>query len=351
MASLESFELPQQLVLDEATATPLYGKFIAEPWENGFGVTVGNALRRVLLTSLEGVAVASVRIDGVLHEFSTVPDVVEDVMEIVLNVKKLKFRCVESLSMPHPIELKVSKRGVVTAADINGGGLVEVLNPDQVICTLDKDRELRIEFALDRGRGYRPSEDNKRDDQDVGTIPVDCLFSPIERVRYDVQACRVRQRTDYDRLELEVWTDGRIEPREAVTKAACILLEHLRVFAPGAIPDAPSDTLSEKERELLKLLSRNIKDLELSVRAQNCLSQAGVNYLGELVERTEAQMLKCRNFGKVTLEEIRNKMESLSCTTEDGASVAISLGMFLSENLKTELSKQISQQNQKNSEE
>ncbi|MFA6815648.1 MAG: DNA-directed RNA polymerase subunit alpha [Lentisphaeria bacterium] len=335
MASLENFELPQALVVDEETATPRYAKFIAGPWENGFGHTIGNSLRRVLLSSMEGVAVANVRIDGVSHEFMTIPDVMEDVMEIILNIKKLKFTCDGTL--PRTLELYADKAGDVTAANINEDGVTQVLNPEQVICTLDKDVPLHMELFIDKGRGFRPADDNKYEDQSIGTIPVDCLFSPVERVRYDVHECRVGQRTDFDRLELEVWTDGRIDPREAVSRSAIILREHLLLFATGdasVLFNQNSNSLTEEETALVDKLCMSVGDLELSVRAVNCLNSALIHYLGELVEKSESQLLKYRNFGKKSLGEIREKLSELG----------LNLEMVLKDNVKEELTRRMAQQ-------
>lgn len=332
MPGIEGFELPNALVVDEATATSRYARFVAEPFENGFGHTMGNALRRVLLSSMEGVAVSSIRIDGVSHEFSSIPDVLEDVMLIILNVKRLKFSCDGSL--PRTLELYADQAGEVTAANIREDGVTTVLNPEQVICTLDKNRPLRMELELERGRGYRAAEENKRDDQPIGTIPVDCLFSPIERVRYDVQACRVGQHTDYDRLELDVWTDGRIDPREAVTRSAVILREHLLIFAKGdsstgAALSVPVAGLTEDEKELVEKLCTNVNSMELSVRAVNCLNSAQISYLGELVEKSEGQMLKYRNFGRKSLQEIKQKLESKG----------LALEMVLTDHVKDEMNR------------
>ncbi|NMA21884.1 MAG: DNA-directed RNA polymerase subunit alpha [Lentisphaerae bacterium] len=335
MASLENFELPQSVAVEEATATPRYAKFIAEPWQNGFGVTIGNALRRVLLSSIEGVAVSSIKIDGVSHEFSSIPGVMEDVMEIVLNVKKLKFSCDGTL--PRTLELYAEKAGPVTAANIREDGATHVLNPEQLICTLDRDQPFRMDLELNKGRGYTLSEDNKHEDQAIGTIPVDSLYSPIERVRYDVQACRVGQHTDFDRLELEIWTDGRVDPREALTQAALILREHLQVFTTGesgALFAQNNGGLTEEERKLVKNLAISINDLELSVRAVNCLISAQIHYLGELVEKSESQMLKYRNFGKKSLLEIKEKLQEYG----------LSLDMVLKDSVKEELMRQIAQQ-------
>jgi DNA-directed RNA polymerase subunit alpha len=310
MPANDGFTMPTALVFDEKAATENYGRFVAEPWEKGFGNTLGNALRRVLLSSLEGVAASTIRIDGVPHEFTAIPDVVEDVTEIILNVKKLKFRCAGDL--PRTLELYADKKGQVTAAAIQEDGVTDVLNPDLVVFTLDRDRPVRMEIEIDAGRGYRPAELNKREDQPIGVIPVDCLFSPVERVRYDVQACRVGQRTDYDRLDIEIWTDGRISPRDALMKAAAILREHLAVFtqAQGA-EEAPVEKLSDEEQALLEKLCHSVNDLNLSVRARNCLRNAQIESVGELVQKAESDMLKYRNFGKKSLEEIKEKLADL----------------------------------------
>lgn len=333
MPGLEGFALPSELVVDESTATATYAKFVAEPWENGYGHTIGNALRRVLLSSMEGVAVASVRIDGIPHEFSCIPDVVEDVTEIILNIKKLRLQC--DGDVPRKLELVARKAGPVTAACVQEDGVTTVVNPDLVICTLDKDRLLRMELEIARGRGYRPAEENKREDQPIGVIPIDCLFSPIERVRYDVQACRVGQRTDYDSLEFEVWTDGRINPQEAVRRAANLLREHLAVFV-GAEETVVSNVqiTSEEDQELLSKLLTSVNEMELSVRAVNCLNTAQIRVLGELVDKTEAEMLKYRNFGKKSLQEIKMKLSDMG----------LGLGMTLKEEIKEALWQKLEEQ-------
>jgi len=336
MPGLENFALPSALQMDAASATPRYAKFIAEPWEHGFGNTIGNALRRVLLSSMEGVAVASVRIDGVAHEFSTIPGVVEDVTEIILNIKKLRLTCDGEL--PRTIELYSDKAGPVTAAAIREDGVTTVLNPELLICTLDEDRPLRMELEICSGRGWRPAEENKREDHPIGVIPVDCLFSPLERVRYDVQACRVGQRTDYDRLELEIWTDGRVTPQDALTRAAYLLREHLAVF--GSAQDvavthqAPVHVTSAEEQELLDRLMLSVNVLELSVRAVNCLNMAQIRVLGELVEKTEPEMLKYRNFGKKSLQEIKAKL------SEHG----LGLGMTLKDEVREAMQQKLASQ-------
>lgn len=326
MAGIPELEMPKALVLDKATATNTYAKFIAEPWESGYGHTIGNAMRRVLLSSMEGVAVCSVKIDGVPHEFSTIPDVREDVTEIVLNLKKIHLQ--SSGEMPRKIELFAEKAGTVTAANIREDGITSVLNPDLVICTLDRDRPLHMEIDIDRGRGYRSAEQNKKDDQVIGVIPLDSLFSPVERVRYDVQACRVGQRTDYDRVELEVWTDGRIDPQSAVLNAARIMRDLTKVFiTPSADEAGQSKVAAPADKELMDKLLVNVNDMQLSVRAKNCLNNAEIHVLGELVQKTEAEMLKFRNFGKKSLDEIKNSLIPLG----------LQLGMALSDDIKAAL--------------
>ncbi len=329
MAGLENFEMPSALVMDEATATSRYAKFVTEPWENGFGHTIGNSLRRVLTTMMEGVAVSSIRIDGVSHEFTPIAGVMEDVMEIILNIKKLKFRCEGSL--PRKLELVASRKGEVTGADIREDGVAEVINKDLKLFTLTTDLEtpIRMELELDRGRGYRPSERNKRDDQPLDTIPVDCLFSPIEKVRYDVQPSRVGENTNYDRLELEVWTDGRIDPKSAVRRAAAILREQLAIFefdgGQGAV--SKGVVLTEEQQALLEKLSKDVKELGLSVRALNCLNQENIHFVGDLVQKTESQMMKCRNFGKKSLDEINQKLQ------EEGLSLEMQIDNTVAEEL------------------
>lgn len=321
------------MVVDEATATPRYAKFITEPWENGFGHTLGNALRRVLLTKMEGIAVKAIRIEGIAHEFCSIPNVMEDVMEIVLNIKQLKFQCDGSL--PRTLELVANKAGEVTAANIKEDGCTTVLNKDLVLFTLDKSKPIRMELDIDKGRGYRPSEENKSDDQPINTIPVDCLFSPIEKVHYEVQGCRVGQQTDYDRLELEVWTDGRIDPKEAVACAAMLLREHLAVFCDSSDLNlsAPSK-LSEEDEALLQKLCTNVNNLDLPVRAVNCLTNAEINFVGELVEKSESMMMKYRNFGKKSLQEIVDKLQEMG----------LNLEMTLKNEIKEEMNRRLANQ-------
>jgi DNA-directed RNA polymerase subunit alpha len=336
MPGPEGFALPNALQMDIATATARYAKFVAEPWENGFGHTIGNALRRVLLSSMDGVAVASVRIDGVAHEFSTIPGVVEDVTEVILNIKKLRLNCVGDL--PRTIELYADKAGPVTATAVREDGVTTVLNPDLGICTLDEDRPLRMELEIRQGRGWRPAEENKREDHPIGVIPVDCLFSPVERVRYDVQACRVGQRIDYDRLELEIWTDGRVSPQEALTRAAFLLREHLAIFGAAqevVTPPPQVHVATAEEQALLGKLTLSVNVLELSVRAVNCLNTAQIRVLGELVEKNEGEMLKYRNFGKKSLQEIKAKL----------AEHGLALGMTLSDQVREAMKQKLATEN------
>ena len=333
------FKMPCGMVKDQATATDRYAKFVTEPWENGFGHTIGNALRRILLSMMDGVAVTCIRIDGITHEFTNIPGVMEDVMEIILNIKKLKFRCDGEL--PRTLELVASKAGDVTGMDIREDGVTTVINKEQKICTLTadcKDKPLRIEMDLDRGRGYRPSELNRNPDQAVGSIPVDCLFSPIENVRYDVQASRVGEHTDFDRLELAVWTDGRIDPETAVKQAATILRNHLSVFLAtgenGMMPMGAEGDISANDMQLVENLLKDVHELELSCRSVNCLNANNIHNLYELIQHGEAEMLKYRNFGRKSLNEMKAKLADLH----------LQLEMPLSTKIKKELARRQAQQ-------
>ena len=337
MADLKNFVMPQSLEMDKTTSTSRYAKFVTEPWESGFGHTIGNALRRVLLTMMEGVAVTCIRIDGVAHEFTPIPGVAEDVMDIILNIKKLAFRCEGSL--PRTLEMTVQKAGVVTGADIKEDGVVQVLNKNLKLFTITADlkKPLRFEFDLDRGRGYRPSEQNKHEDQPAGSIPVDSLFSPVERVRYDVGASRVGDRTDYDRLDLEIWTDGRVEPMEALVNAASLLRRHLTIFE----NHAPGKEFTEEQQAQIDLLKKKIDALDLSVRSVNCLKQIKIDYIYQLVKVSESQLLRVRNFGKKSSNEIRQKLEECG----------LSLEMNLDEKVNDELQRLMAAQLEKPSKE
>src|SRR3982751_3117985 len=313
---LGRFEMPKRLTKDEATATETYAKFIAEPFETGYGHTVGNSLRRVLLSSLEGAAITSIKVDGAMHEFATVDGVVEDVTEIVLNLKKVLFRA--HTRDPQTLLLSANKEGEVTASDIQLNQNLELVNPKQHICTLDKKRKFEMELEIKVGRGFMPGDENKRPDQPLGVIAIDSLFSPVTRVRYSVESARVGQRTDYDRLVLEVWTDGRISPDDALTQASAILAHHLDVFV-GYDKTAVEfeevvDKQDEEKTKLKKLLNMSVNEIELSVRAANCLNNANITTVGQLAMKTEQEMLKYRNFGKKSLNEIKEKLAALGLT-------------------------------------
>ena len=291
-----------------------YGKFICEPLERGYGTTFGNSLRRMLLSSLEGAAVTSIRIDGVLHEFSTIPGVRDDVTNIVLNLKQLCLKM--DGNEPKVIRIDAEGEKEVTAADIICDADIEVLNPDLHIATLNEDGKLKIEMTVERGRGYVPADKNKKPDDTIGIIPIDSIFSPVQRVNYTVQDTRVGNVTDYDKLILEVWTDGSMRPEEAVSKAAGILVMHLKLFQ-------NMDGISEEEEEeettfpeevedtSSKVLDMTIEDLDLSVRSFNCLKRANINTVADLTAKTEDDMMKVRNLGRKSLEEVKKKLEDL----------------------------------------
>jgi DNA-directed RNA polymerase subunit alpha len=321
---LGRFEMPKRLTKDESTATETYAKFIAEPFETGYGHTIGNSLRRVLLSSLEGAAITSIKIDGAMHEFTAVEGVVEDVTDIVLNLKKVKFKA--HTRDEQVLLLSANKEGVVTAADIQTNQNVELVTPDQVICTLDKKKKFEMELTVKTGRGFLSGEENKKTGQAIGVIAIDSIFSPVTRVRYAVEAARVGNRTDYDRLVLEVWTDGRITPDDALTQASAILAHHLDVFVgydKNAIEfEETVDKQDDEKMKLKKLLNMSVNEIELSVRAANCLNNANITTVGQLAMKSESEMLKYRNFGKKSLNEIKDKLTalglSLGMTFESG---------------------------------
>ncbi|MGN6643502.1 MAG: DNA-directed RNA polymerase subunit alpha [Verrucomicrobiota bacterium] len=310
---LGRFEMPKRLTKDEATATDTYAKFIAEPFETGYGHTVGNSLRRVLLSSLEGAAITSIKVDGAMHEFATVDGVVEDVTDIVLNLKKILFKA--HTREAQTLLLSANKEGEVTAADIQLNQNVELVNPGQHICTLDKKKKFEMELEVKVGRGFCPGDENKKLNQAIGVIAIDSLFSPVVRVRYAVESARVGQRTDYDRLILEIWTDGRITPDDALTQASAILAHHLDVFVgydKSAVEfEEVVDKQDEEKSKLKKLLNMSVNEIELSVRAANCLNNANITTVGQLAMKSESEMLKYRNFGKKSLNEIKDKLTAL----------------------------------------
>ncbi len=310
---LGRFEMPRRLQKEEATATPTYARFVAEPFETGFGHTIGNSLRRVLLSSLEGAAITSIKIAGAMHEFTTVDGVVEDVTDIVLNLKRVKFK--SATRDTQNLLLTVNKEGEVTAGDISLPAGVEVVNPDQVICTVVKKRKLEMELELKVGRGFCPGDENKKIDQPIGVIAIDSIFSPVSRVRYAVEAARVGQRTDYDRLLIEVWTDGRVSPDDALLQSSAILQRHLDVFVgydKNAVEFEEAEVKVDDEKsKMRKMLNMSVNEIELSVRAANCLNNANITTVGQLALKTEQEMLKYRNFGKKSLNEIKDKLTAL----------------------------------------
>ena len=311
---LGAFERPNRLKKEEETATETYAKFVAEPFEIGYAHTIGNSMRRVLLSSLEGAAITSLKVDGAQHEFAAIEGVVEDMAEIILNLKQVKFKIHETRD-PQVLLLSVNKSGAVTAADIELNHNVELVNPDQHICTLDKKKKFLMELTVQVGRGFLTGDDNKTTNQPIGVIAIDSIFSPVTRVRYDVGNARVGQRTDYDSLALEIWTDGRITPDDAVNQASQVLMHQLEVFVnydKDAIEfEEEKENHTEEQSELKRLLAMSVNEIELSVRAANCLNNANITSVGQLATKSEADMLKYRNFGKKSLNEIKDKLVEL----------------------------------------
>ena len=301
------FEKPNITVIDQEES---YGKFVVEPLERGFGTTLGNSLRRVLLTSISGTALSYIMIDGVLHEFSTIPGVREDVTKIILNLKKLELKLL--VDEEKMVEIDVEGPAVVTTADLKVDADVEILNPDQYICTIAEGGHLHMSIAIKNGRGYIPASENKSDDMPIGVIPVDSLFSPIKKVNYQVENARVGKRDDYDKLTLELWTDGSITPNDALSFAAKILEEHFKVFMSADMSDQFANVMIEKEdKSNEKKLEMTIEELDLSVRSYNCLKRAGINTVQELNNKSEADMMRVRNLGRKSLEEVKNKLTEL----------------------------------------
>lgn len=291
-----------------------YGKFVVEPLERGYGITLGNSLRRILLSSLPGAAVTSVKIDGVLHEFSTIPGVVEDVTDIILNLKSLCLK-IHSSDEEKILRIEAMAPGVVSAGDIIHDADVEILNPDLHIATLADGGRVYMEIVVSKGRGYVSAERNKKGDHIIGVIPVDSVFTPVKKVNYTVEDTRVGQITDYDKLTLEVWTNGSIKPDEATSLSAKILNEHLRLFIGLTETLGDVEIMVEKEEEQKdKLLEMTVEELDLSVRSYNCLKRAGINTVEELIQRNEEDMMKVRNLGKKSLEEVVNKLDELGLT-------------------------------------
>jgi DNA-directed RNA polymerase subunit alpha len=311
---------PKRLELEKETLTPFYGKFTAEPFERGFGITIGNSLRRILLSSLQGAAITSVKIDGVLHEFSAVPGAKEDITEIILNLKEVRLKL--HTEGPKTIRVKAEGPKVLKAGDIITGDAVEILNPDHYVATLSRDGKLSMEMVVKVGRGYVPAERNKEENQPIGTIPMDAIFSPTKKVNYTVTNARVGQITDYDKLTMEVWTDGSLSPEEAVAHAAKILKDQLSIFITFEEEEEAEMSYSEDEEEkeaLNENLLRSVDELELSVRSANCLKHANIRLIGDLVQKTEAEILATKNFGRKSLNEIKEILSEMG----------LSLGMKL----------------------
>ena len=318
---LGRFEMPSRLHREEEGATSTYAKFVAEPFERGYGSTVGNSLRRVLLSSLEGAAITAVKIEGCLHEYATIPGIVEDVSDIILNLKKVLIKL--HTRTPRTLTLKVNKEGEVKASDIQVDSNVEILNPDMHIATLNKKVNLQIEMQAGIGRGYCPAERNKQPNQPIGLIPIDSIFTPVRKVKYFIENTRVGQITDYDKLIVEIWTDGRITPEEALKQSSAIMQRHLDVFVDydkDYVEFERTEAVQKSEEvKLEKLLATPISEIELSVRSANCINNANIKTIGDLVVKSESEMLKFRNFGKKSLNEIKAILSS----------TGLSLGMKL----------------------
>ena len=311
---------PKRLEVEKETLTPFYGKFTAEPFERGFGITIGNSLRRILLSSLQGAAITSVKIDGVLHEFSAIPGAKEDITEIILNLKEVRLKL--HTEGPKTIRVKAEGPKVLKAGDIITGDAVEILNPDHYIATLSRDGKLSMEMVVKVGRGYVPAERNKEESQPIGTVPMDSIFSPIKKVNYTITNARVGQITDYDKLTMEVWTDGSLNPEEAVAHAAKILKDQLSIFITFEEEEETEMSYSEDEEEkeaFNENLLRSVDELELSVRSANCLKHANIKLIGDLVQKTEAEILATKNFGRKSLNEIKEILSEMG----------LSLGMKL----------------------
>ena len=323
-------ELPSRVICDRETLTDTFGEFHVEPFERGFGHTVGNSLRRILLSSLEGSAVTTIKLQGVQHEFSTIPGMVEDITELVLNLKGLVVK--NHSDQPRTIRIERDRRGLVTAADILHDESVEVINPDHPLCTLTDDVPLNIEMTVENGRGYRTAAEGHDEELEVGAIPIDAIFSPVIRVEYRVEDTRVGQRTNYDKLTLRIWTTGTLSPEMAIVEAAKILRKHLNPFVqyyePG--PGLPSDGSAAldgyrdagTDMELERKLTMSLAELELSVRATNCLESEGITTVRDLVSRSEDQLLTVRNFGETTLKEVRAKLLEIGLDLGTGAEAA-----------------------------
>ncbi|MBN2723672.1 MAG: DNA-directed RNA polymerase subunit alpha [Deltaproteobacteria bacterium] len=304
---------PQSIRPDDDSMTRSYGKFICEPLERGFGITLGNSLRRIMLSSLQGAAVTAVKIDGVVHEFSSIPNVVEDVTDMILNIKGVRFR----KPNPKPVILNLNITGParVTASDIELVDDMEIVNPNHHICTISEGGHLRMQLSVRTGKGYISAEIHKDSTLGVGSIPVDGIYSPIRKVNYTVSNARVGRRTDYDKLVLEIWTDGTIHPKDALSFSAKIMKEHLQIFISFDEQDEPvDDGEGSSESEINQFLFKSVDELELSVRSANCLQNANIKYIGQLVQKSEQEMLKTKNFGRKSLKEIKEILSEMGLT-------------------------------------
>jgi DNA-directed RNA polymerase subunit alpha len=318
MALWKGFQKPKRLEADTETLTGTYGKFYAQPFERGFGTTIGNALRRVLLSSIEGAAITAVKIEGVLHEFSSLPGVVEDVTDIILNLKQIPIKM--HTTEEKILTIDIERKGKVTAADLQGDSTIEILDPSAPIATLSENGNLQMEMRVSIGRGYVSADKNFDEDMGIGYIPIDSVHSPVRRVNYHVEAARIGQATDYDRLVLEVWTNGTVSPTDAVGLAATLLRDHLTIFV-NAEHETALEGVGEGElpENLAEYLNRSVDELELSVRSANCLKNAGIRTIRDLVQKTEKDMLETKNFGRKSLNEIRDILRPMG----------LSLGMQL----------------------
>jgi len=322
------FQKPKWVEVDRSTLTDTYGRFVAEPFERGFGITIGNALRRVLLASIRGAAITAVEIEGVYHEFSVMPGVVEDVSDIILNLKEVRLRMEEE--EPRRMRLNIKGPKTVTAGDLETDGNVTILNPEHHLAQLQKDAKLTAEMIVKKGRGYVPAERNMEESLGTQFIPMDAMFSPLRRVNFQIENTRVGRSSDYDKLIIELWTDGSINPEDCVSYAAKVLKDHLQIFITfEEEPEVEEPAEDEHKKELIDQLRKSVDELELSVRSYNCLKNANIGTLYELVQKTEPEMLKTRNFGRKSLNEIKEILDemglSLGMKLEDMDSTAVSL--------------------------
>ena len=320
MSIMRDFQMPKSLVFDRDTQTDRFLRVIVEPFERGYGTTLGNSLRRVLISSIKGAAITAVRFRGVFHEFSNIPGVLEDVSDIILNLKEVRVKSYQT--EPHWVHLKVSGQKNVTAGDIETAGVIDVLDPGHHIATLDKGAVIDMDLCIETGRGYVPADRTKSDSLEVGVIPIDAVFTPLKKVNFVVDSTRVGRMTDYDRLTLDIETDGSLTPEEALSQAAQVLKDHLDLFVVEEVehvmidPPKPAMKIEELSQDLL---TRNVMDLELSVRASNCLKNADIRTVGDLIQKTEVELLKTKNFGRKSLNEIKTVL----------ANMGLSLGMEL----------------------